>query len=176
VMVVRTLHVVTPPDPDPTVGCGAVGSAALMPWWHLLGTLITLSQQSTCKHSHYNTHKLQQHQTNQPTPNPKPSTCPSTPKKKRPLAVSSTSNSSRAPKQDERIIDTAIGITDQVAKESKDSTASSHPLHDEDTNATSGGAASLAHKANPGPVIADNLGEPASKEELKKRSDELNKK
>jgi hypothetical protein len=41
----------------------------------------------------------------------------------------------------------------------------------------SGGAATLEHhKANPGPVIADNLGEPASKEELKKRSDELNKK
>jgi hypothetical protein len=78
---------------------------------------------------------------------------------------------------DERMADTAIGITDQVAKESKDSTASSHPLHDTDTKTTSGGAATLEHhKANPGPVIADNLGEPASKEELKKRSDELNKK
>ncbi|KAM3419000.1 hypothetical protein BST61_g4956 [Cercospora zeina] len=32
------------------------------------------------------------------------------------------------------------------------------------------------HQANPGPVIAENLGEPASKEELKKRSEELNKK
>lgn len=69
------------------------------------------------------------------------------------------------------------GITDQVAKESGDSTASSHAIHQEDTNATSGGAATFDHhKANPGPVIADNLGEPASKEELKKRSDELNKK
>lgn len=77
----------------------------------------------------------------------------------------------------ECIIDTAIGITDQVAKESSDSNASSHPNHDVDTKATSGGAATLEHhKANPGPVIADNLGEPASKEELKKRSEELNKK
>jgi hypothetical protein len=68
-------------------------------------------------------------------------------------------------------------ITDQVAKESSDSTASTHPNHDVDTKATSGGAATLEHhKANPGPVIADNLGEPASKEELKKRSEELNKK
>ncbi|RMY99553.1 hypothetical protein D0862_07064 [Hortaea werneckii] len=32
------------------------------------------------------------------------------------------------------------------------------------------------HKANPGPVMAENLGQPASKEELKKRAEELNKK
>lgn len=32
-----------------------------------------------------------------------------------------------------------------------------------------------AHSANPGPVMAQNLGEPASKEELKKRAEELNK-
>ena len=32
------------------------------------------------------------------------------------------------------------------------------------------------HQANPGPVMAENLGEPASKEELQKRSEELNKK
>ncbi|KAK4635701.1 hypothetical protein CLAFUW4_00728 [Fulvia fulva] len=31
------------------------------------------------------------------------------------------------------------------------------------------------HKANLGPAIAENLPEPASKEELKKRSEELNK-
>lgn len=68
-------------------------------------------------------------------------------------------------------------LTDQIAKESSDSTASSHKLHQTDNNATSGGAATFEHhKANPGPVIADNLGEPASKEELKKRSDELNQK
>ncbi|KAL1589922.1 hypothetical protein WHR41_00994 [Cladosporium halotolerans] len=68
-------------------------------------------------------------------------------------------------------------LTDQVAKESSNSNASSHSLHDADTKATSGGAATFDHhKANPGPVIADNLGEPASKEELKKRSEELNKK
>lgn len=39
----------------------------------------------------------------------------------------------------------AIDITDQVAKESSDSTASTHPLHDTDTNVTSGGAHSKAH-------------------------------
>ena len=33
------------------------------------------------------------------------------------------------------------------------------------------------HKAAPGPVITtENLGEPASKEELRKRAEELNKK
>jgi len=32
-----------------------------------------------------------------------------------------------------------------------------------------------AHKANPGPVIAQNLPPAASKEELKKRQEELNK-
>ena len=78
---------------------------------------------------------------------------------------------------DELIIDARADLTDQVARESDDSTASSHPMHGTDTKATSGGAATLEHhQANPGPVIAENLGEPASKEELKKRSDELNKK
>ncbi|KAM0722472.1 hypothetical protein Q7P37_001913 [Cladosporium fusiforme] len=68
-------------------------------------------------------------------------------------------------------------ITDQVAKESSDSNASSHPLHQTDNKTTSGGTATFEHhQANPGPVIADNLGEPASKEDLKKRSEELNKK
>ncbi|KAL6710642.1 hypothetical protein ACN47E_007699 [Coniothyrium glycines] len=73
--------------------------------------------------------------------------------------------------------ETATGsITDQVAKESRDSTASTHPLHDEDTGATSGGSvAANAHKANPGPVHADNLPAPESKENLKKRAEELNK-
>lgn len=32
------------------------------------------------------------------------------------------------------------------------------------------------HKANPGPVMAENLGQPASKDELRKRAEELNKK
>ena len=92
---------------------------------------------------------------------------------------------------------TPPGITDKVAKESSDSTASSHPLHDseEANKATSGGqVAANAHKANlvrtglfdglaskaglihrQGPVHADNLPEPATKEELKKRAEELNK-
>ncbi|EOA91123.1 hypothetical protein ACJQWK_11604 [Exserohilum turcicum] len=72
--------------------------------------------------------------------------------------------------------ETASGnITDQVAKESSDSTASTHQHHDTDTHATSGGSLhAQAHKANPGPVVADNLPTPASKEELKKRAEELN--
>lgn len=76
------------------------------------------------------------------------------------------------------VADTVIlGITDQVAKESSDSTASSHPIHQEDTGATSGGSvnAQQAHSANPGPVQVNDIGKPASKEELKKRSEELNK-
>ena len=56
-----------------------------------------------------------------------------------------------------------IDLTDMVAKQSGDSTASTHKMHQD------------AHKANLGPVKADNLPEPASKEELKKRSEELNK-
>ncbi|CAO2651082.1 Nn.00g093790.m01.CDS01 [Neocucurbitaria sp. VM-36] len=68
------------------------------------------------------------------------------------------------------------GITDKVAKESSDSTASTHELHDEANQATSGGnVAASAHKANPGPVKADNLPTPESKENLKKRAEELNK-
>ncbi|KAF1917023.1 hypothetical protein BDU57DRAFT_447687 [Ampelomyces quisqualis] len=63
-------------------------------------------------------------------------------------------------------------------KESSDSNASTHKLQyvDEVNEATSGGGAhAAAHKANPGPVHADNLPIPASKEELKKRAEELNK-
>lgn len=91
---------------------------------------------------------------------------------------------------------TLPGITDKVAKESSDSNASSHELHDskEANQATSGGAAHAnAHKANPvrawseglgvrwglttrqGPVHADNLPTPETKEDLKKRAEELNK-
>ncbi|KAF2873285.1 hypothetical protein BDV95DRAFT_605845 [Massariosphaeria phaeospora] len=67
-------------------------------------------------------------------------------------------------------------ITDQVAKESSDSTASTAPMHQEDNKVTSGGSVSAnAHKANPGPVMAQDIGKPASKEELKKRVEELNK-
>ncbi|KAF2116931.1 hypothetical protein BDV96DRAFT_645330 [Lophiotrema nucula] len=71
---------------------------------------------------------------------------------------------------------TSSNIFDQVAKESSDSTASTHEHHDEQSSATSGGSiAANAHKANPGPVIAEDIGKPASKEELKKRAEELNK-
>ncbi|KAF2466012.1 uncharacterized protein BDR25DRAFT_306463 [Lindgomyces ingoldianus] len=67
-------------------------------------------------------------------------------------------------------------ITDQVAKDASDSTASTHPHHQVDAGATSGGSiGAQAHKANPGPVMAEDIGKPASKEELKKRAEELNK-
>jgi len=62
-------------------------------------------------------------------------------------------------------------LTDVVAKQSSDSTASSHPIHDEGKEI----ASANDHKANPGPVQAENLGEPESKENLKKRAEELNK-
>lgn len=61
-------------------------------------------------------------------------------------------------------------IYDQVAKESKDSGASTHHLHQDPHK-----VAVQAHGANPGPVIAENLGQPASKEELRKRAEELNR-
>lgn len=61
-----------------------------------------------------------------------------------------------------------VDLTDQVAKESKDSTASDHPLHDEKAKAEH-------HQANPGPVIAENLGQPTSKEENRKKAEEMNK-
>ncbi|KAF4549993.1 Hypothetical protein D9617_19g102980 [Elsinoe fawcettii] len=64
-------------------------------------------------------------------------------------------------------------LTDQVAKESGDSTASSAGLHQgkDQTKATI-----QDHKATPGPAITDKLPEAASKEELKARAEELNKK
>lgn len=46
--------------------------------------------------------------------------------------------------------DSLLGITDQVAKESSDSNASTHPMHQVDTGATSGGKATAQdHAANP---------------------------
>lgn len=71
------------------------------------------------------------------------------------------------PKEDEA----PSNLTDLVAKESSDSTASTHPHHQDDK----GVATTDDHKANLGPVMAENLGEPASKEESRKRAEELNK-
>lgn len=68
-------------------------------------------------------------------------------------------------------------LFDQVAKESSDSNASTHPNHDTDDKATSGGVASMEHhKANPGPAMAENLGQvEGSKEDRRARAEELNK-
>ncbi|KIW09171.1 uncharacterized protein PV09_00103 [Verruconis gallopava] len=68
-------------------------------------------------------------------------------------------------------------LTDKVAKESSSSNASDHPLHREDhSHASSGGKAHAFDHHSKGPVINQDIGEPASKEELRKRAEELNKK
>lgn len=70
-------------------------------------------------------------------------------------------------------------ITEMVAKNpspNTESTASDHPRHDDDNAAPRAQAKDF--KATPGPVIpqkAEDLGEPASKDELKARAAELNK-
>ncbi|KAF2083337.1 hypothetical protein K490DRAFT_69911 [Saccharata proteae CBS 121410] len=74
---------------------------------------------------------------------------------------------------------TGGNLTDKVAKENPaDSNASTHDMHKEDSDATSGGlqgkATAMDHMSK-GPVISDNIGEPASKEDLKARAAELNK-
>ncbi|KAK3699709.1 hypothetical protein LTR37_016314 [Vermiconidia calcicola] len=89
--------------------------------------------------------------------------------------------STQAPKMPVGVREEEAGsnLTDLVAKQSKDSTASDHQLHDTettDTGHTKETASMEHHKANPGPVISQDIGEPASKDELKKRSEELNKK
>ncbi|CAG5156599.1 uncharacterized protein ALTATR162_LOCUS4396 [Alternaria atra] len=58
----------------------------------------------------------------------------------------------------------AGSLTDKIAKESSDSTASSHANH----------ADIQAHNSK-GPVIPDNMPKAESKEDLKKRAEELNK-
>ncbi|KAK4550738.1 hypothetical protein LTR36_000317 [Oleoguttula mirabilis] len=73
-----------------------------------------------------------------------------------------------------RKLDAAVkdNIMDQVAKESSDSTASTHALHQGETQTM---AKMEDHQAQPGPVIAEKMEAPASKDELKKRAEELNK-
>ena len=56
------------------------------------------------------------------------------------------------------------GLTDKIAKESSESTASSHANH----------ADIQAHNSK-GPVVPDSMPKAESKEELKKRAEELNK-
>ena len=58
-------------------------------------------------------------------------------------------------------------MTDKIAQGSKDSNASGHPIQEK--------AKAEHHQANPGPVIAENLGQPSSKEENRKRAEEMNK-
>ena len=55
-----------------------------------------------------------------------------------------------------------LGIFDQVAKESKDSTASSHSLHDENHDVSSGGSAkATAQDHNATPVCqVQKMGQP----------------
>ncbi|KAI4638415.1 hypothetical protein J4E93_010215 [Alternaria ventricosa] len=63
----------------------------------------------------------------------------------------------------------AGSLTDKIAKESSDSTASSH-----DNHAEGGNLAASAHNSK-GPAIPDNMPKAESKEDLKKRAEELNK-
>ncbi|KAK5128709.1 hypothetical protein LTR85_000042 [Meristemomyces frigidus] len=72
------------------------------------------------------------------------------------------------PKEDEA----PSGIFDKVAKESDDSTASTHKHHQGETQTM---ATMEDHQAQPGPVLAEKMEAPASKEDLKKRAEELNK-
>ncbi|RMZ81478.1 hypothetical protein DV738_g2210, partial [Chaetothyriales sp. CBS 135597] len=65
-------------------------------------------------------------------------------------------------------------IYDQVAKESSDSTASTHPLHDT-TDKSDKAKASIQDFTNKGPQITENLPPAASKEELQAKARELNK-
>jgi hypothetical protein len=58
----------------------------------------------------------------------------------------------------------AGSLTDKIAKESSDSTASSHANH----------ADIQAHNSK-GPAIPDSMPKAESKEDLKKRAEELNK-
>ncbi|RMZ86261.1 hypothetical protein DV737_g65, partial [Chaetothyriales sp. CBS 132003] len=62
-------------------------------------------------------------------------------------------------------------IHDQVAKESSNSTASTHPLHDPADKAK----ASIQDLQSKGPQITDNLPPAASKEALQAKARELNK-
>ncbi|TID19716.1 hypothetical protein E2P81_ATG06883 [Venturia nashicola] len=72
---------------------------------------------------------------------------------------------------------TGDNLTDKVAKESSDSTASDHKLHDEDhSHSTSGGKATAEDHKSKGPVLHADLGEVISKDELRKRDAELNAK
>ncbi|PVI06029.1 hypothetical protein DM02DRAFT_650316 [Periconia macrospinosa] len=67
-----------------------------------------------------------------------------------------------------------------VLPDSSSSSSSNDHNNNDNNNKTSDGgsvsaAAAMAHKGNPGPVITENMPEPASKEELRKRAAELNK-
>ncbi|KAI9804957.1 MAG: hypothetical protein M1833_006260 [Piccolia ochrophora] len=71
------------------------------------------------------------------------------------------------------------GLTEKIAKNpssATDSTASQHPDHKDDYSA--GKAQAQDFNATPGPAIPQkmsDLGEPASKEELKAKAEQLNK-
>ena len=77
--------------------------------------------------------------------------------------------------------ETQSGITEVIAKNpssNTESTASDHPIHHGHHGDDKVKAQAKDFNATPGPVIpqsADDLGEPASKDELKARAAELNK-
>ncbi|KAK5132221.1 hypothetical protein LTR08_009281 [Meristemomyces frigidus] len=92
-------------------------------------------------------------------------------------AVRASLELARRGREEDEVQSASGGIMDQVAKESKDSTASSHPMHQAGgVDGRAGGKATVQdHHGTPGPVISQDLGEVASKEESRKRAEELNK-
>jgi len=63
-------------------------------------------------------------------------------------------------------------LTDKVAQHSKESTASDHPIHNENKGPVEGTVGSLQSK---GPQIPENMPDAKSKEELKAQAAEMNK-
>ncbi|KAI9753392.1 MAG: hypothetical protein M1815_006246 [Lichina confinis] len=80
---------------------------------------------------------------------------------------------------EENVDATAGSITDQVAKNpssTTESSASDHPAHQGDDSSGKVRATAEHFKAAPGPALPqDDIGQPASKEELRARAEELNK-
>ncbi|KAI4140488.1 MAG: hypothetical protein LQ340_007863 [Diploschistes diacapsis] len=72
------------------------------------------------------------------------------------------------------------GITEKVAKNpssNTESTASEHPIHHNDHAPPEQIKATAEdYQANPGPVVPDSMPPASSKEELKAKTEELNKK
>lgn len=80
---------------------------------------------------------------------------------------------------EETVESTTGSITDQIAKNpssNTDSTASDHAAHQSDDTSGKENPSVKHFQATPGPAIPEgDIGQPASKEELWARAEELNK-